>query len=180
MGGNAGWVDYERAFQAIAGGREACLDRETLKSEASVAARAATAEPAEPRAEGLERAREVTDLLDRMVNLLLLVCACGLRIKVPAGFAKAAIQCPRCGREHPVPRAETGIADAAAAAVTLGALGAPLRYRRRSQGWESFECGCGVVQQLSPGLGVSTITCRSCKRKIEIETPGARTQQARQ
>ncbi len=161
MGGNAGWVDYERAFRRVVGKGKACIDSVTIESEKSVTARLPTAEP-EPRQEALGRAREVGDLLDRMVHLLLIPCPCGVRIKVPQGLKRDSIPCPRCGRDHEVPKARSSAAGESAPGT------GPLRYRRRSEGWESFRCACGRTLQLSPGLRVNSITCRKCRRTIEL------------
>jgi len=157
----AGWADYENAFQRVSGEGQSCLDRRTLASEGSVAARAATVEP-DAKKQAVERAREVTDLLDRMVDFLLIPCACGVRIKVPPELDRPSIRCPRCGREHEVGRAEKK------QEASAGAGGEVLRYKRRGQGWESFRCACGRPMQISPALQVTSMRCRACKRRIEI------------
>jgi heat shock protein HtpX len=111
----------------------------------------------------------VGDLLDRLVNFLLITCACGIRIKVPPDFRHPSIRCTRCGRDHEVPRAEEVVA--AAAVMSAGApakVDGPLQYRRQGTGWQSFRCSCGRVQQLSPGFRLSAMTCRKCRRKIQI------------
>ena len=162
MGGNAGWVDYERAFRRVVGKGKTCIDSGTIESATSVAARLSTAEP-EPRKEALGRAREVEELLDRMVHLLLTPCPCGLRIKVPQGLKRDSIPCPRCDRDHEIPKARSSAPGEAASGT------GPLRYhRRRSEGWESFRCACGRTLQLSTGLRVNSITCRKCRRTIEL------------
>jgi heat shock protein HtpX len=171
MGGMVGWAEYEKSYRTAMGGREGCLGERTLASTESVKAREATVEP-EPRKEAVERAREVADLLDRFVDFLLITCVCGVRIKVPPGFPRDSIRCTRCGKTHAIPRAEVAAAARVATAAVAGAAvatAAPLRYRRRGTGWESFKCDCGRVQQLSPAISVSRMTCRKCGREIEIE-----------
>jgi len=44
------------------------------------------------------------------------------------------------------------------------------RYRRKTQGWESFKCGCGQTLQLSPGFAAPSIECPQCGRRIDIES----------
>jgi heat shock protein HtpX len=161
MGGAAGWADYDNAFKrVVGGGATGVLDQRTLQSEGSVAARGPTAEP-ETREKAVERARAVTDLLDRFAGLLLVACPCGVQIKIPPELRREQVACPRCGRAHEVPHAET--AEGADEAGT-----APLRYRRKGTGWESFKCSCGAAQQISPAFSGSSKTCGRCGRKIEI------------
>ena len=158
MGGNAGWRDYEAAYQDVVGGK-ACLDTRTRFSEESVAARAPHVEP-EARADAVGRAREVVDLLDRMAGFVAIACPCGVHIKAPPGLRAPAIRCTRCGREHDIPRAEP--ADA------LPDSEGPLRYTRKSEGWESFQCSCGHSLQLSPAFQGSQLECQGCKRWVAI------------
>lgn len=166
MGGGAGWVDYERAYQQVMGGGD-CLDARTLGSEQSVAARAATPEP-DPKREAIERGREVVDLLDRMAEFLLIACPCGVRIKVPPQLKQPTVRCTRCGREHPKPHAEPTVAPGPGARADATS---PLHYRRQGEGWESFQCACGKTVQISPALGSASITCGGCSRSIRIESP---------
>ncbi len=158
MGGNAGWRDYEAAYQQVVGGK-ACLDTRTRFSEESVSARAPHVEP-EARTDTVERAREVVDLLDRMAGFVAIACPCGVHIKAPPRLQTPAIRCTRCGREHAIPRAESREESAEPAGS--------LQYRRKSEGWESFQCSCGHSLQLSPAFKGSRLECPHCKRWIAI------------
>jgi heat shock protein HtpX len=117
-----------------------------------------------------------------MVSFLIVACPCGVRIKIPPELKRESVKCTRCGREHPVPHAEAvvGAAEAAkrvaaggAAAGAVVAAVAPLRFTRsgRGMGWESFKCSCGKVVQISPAFSGNQVTCRSCRRKIDIVDP---------
>ena len=158
MGGNAGWRDYEAAYQEVVGGK-ACLDARTCFSEQSVAARAPQVEP-EARTDAVERAREVIDLLDRMAGFVAIACPCGVHIKAPPGLRAPSIRCTRCGRQHAIPRAESGGASAES--------DRSMQYRRTSEGWESFQCVCGHSLQLSPAFQGRRLECPHCKRSIAI------------
>ena len=164
MGGNAGWMDYEAAYKKTVGGGS-CLGERTLQSEGSIAARRPAPEP-EPKRDAVERGREVADLLDRMVNFLLIGCACGVRIKVPPEFKGQSVTCTRCGRDNPIPRAEQAKEPQAAAGG--GRAAESLRYRRKGGGWESFKCACGHTLQISPAFEGTSVRCKRCKRKTEI------------
>ncbi len=158
MGGNAGWRDYEAAYQEVVGGK-ACLDVRTRLSEQSVAARAPHVEP-EERTDAVERAREVIDLLDRMAGFVAIACPCGVHIKAPPGLRAPSIRCTRCGRQHAIPKADSGDASAES--------DGSMQYRRTNEGWESFQCVCGHSLQLSPAFQGSRLECQHCKRWIAI------------
>jgi hypothetical protein len=50
-----------------------------------------------------------------------------------------------------------------------GAGAPPLEYRRRSSGWETFNCSCGKLLQLSPAFSAHSLNCRKCGRVIKID-----------
>jgi heat shock protein HtpX len=159
MSGGAGWLDYENAFKKING--EGCLPDSVTGAGETVAMRQATAE-ANPKKAAVDRARVATDLLDRFAGLLLIPCACGVRIKAPAGSGHKELKCPKCGTRHEIPRAGEGQATSEEAAPQN------LTHRRKGQGWDSFECACGRAHQISPAMTTGRLTCPKCKRKIQI------------
>jgi heat shock protein HtpX len=184
MGGKAGLLDYEAAFKKVSGGGARILGLRTLTSAKSLAARSPSPEAtaaAAAKSAALDRARDVCLLLDRLGGLLAIACPCGLRIKLPQDLDRPSVACPRCGREHEVPRAgSTPAGEAAMGAGAPGSPGAapaasplpPLRYERRSAAWESFRCECGRTIQLSPILQAPSVICPACRREIEIVLPG--------
>jgi heat shock protein HtpX len=115
-----------------------------------------------------------------------LVCACGLKIKVPPDMKESEIKCPRCGRTNEIPRAQ--VADFAQVAAAVGAIVGtqqatpagnaipfaqpipdapgpqqPLEYQRRTPGeWETFSCSCGQSLQLSPLFSATQMKCPHC------------------
>ena len=165
MGGRAGYADYEAAYRNVHGGKRGCIGAATLESNDSVAARAATPEPA-AKQQAVERAREVTDLLDRIANLILIPCLCGVRIKVPPNLKRDTVACPRCGRAHAVPRVESATAKP-------GQAPRAMRYVRKGGGWESFKCSCGHGIQLSPIFSAPYLNCPKCRCRIEIVGSGS-------
>ena len=158
MSGGAGWLDYENAFKKINGA--GCLPASVTGAGETVAMRKASAE-ADPKAAAVDRARAATDLLDRFAGLLLIPCACGVRIKAPAGSGHKELSCPKCGTRHEIPRAGQDPTAKKEAPQTL-------THRRQGQGWDSFECACGRAHQISPAMRAGRISCPRCKRKIEI------------
>jgi len=94
---------YQAAFQQVHGAGARCIGEATLKADASAELRTPTAEPA-TKEQAVARARQVGELLDRVINYAIVPCACGVRLKVPPGSKRDTLACPRCGREHAVPR----------------------------------------------------------------------------
>ena len=102
-------------------------------------------------------------------ELITIPCACGVQIRVPHNLERDTFPCPRCGREHPMPRAAaSGAAESAAATPVPHKL----RYERKAPGWEAFKCGCGKAIQLSPAFEARMVRCHGCGREIEIAGAG--------
>jgi heat shock protein HtpX len=152
MGGGAGWADYDSAFRQVTG--KGAFGAMALPDSESVTVREGSDEPQQ---DAEQRAREVTDLLDRMVGLLLVPCVCGVQIKVPESFKERQVACPRCKRAHALPAAESRAEP-----------DGPLRFQRRGEGWESFRCRCGHTVQLSPAFKLDKTRCRKCGTAIEL------------
>ncbi len=94
----AGLGDYEKAYSKAHG--EGLLGAVTLSQAAEVQPRSAGAEPEK---EPLQKARAAVDLLHQANGFIFVPCACGLKIKLPPGYAGQTIRCPRCGAENAVP-----------------------------------------------------------------------------
>ena len=153
MGGMAGYVDYQRAFEARLGGHAKCMSPSFLKDQTSVTARSASAAESTHIREGL-------NLLDRAANRIVLTCSCGLRLKIPPGIQSSEVRCPRCGRMNSVPQPQANRES-----------GGELTYSRQTEGWESFRCACGHTLQLSPTFEANRMNCPECGRRIEIRGP---------
>lgn len=168
----AGLSEYERAYEAVRGGAQRVIGDRSLAEAERVEMRAATPErEAVASDDPIERAKQVGVLLAHVTMFLPIACACGARLKLPPDYARDKVQCPRCGVEHAVPRAVT--ADAARPESAPGAADAshalPLRYERRTTGWESFQCTCGQNVQISPKFGLDRLRCTRCRRTILIK-----------
>lgn len=156
----AGFAAYEEAYRQVQGTGKQCIGQTTLKDDESIAVREPTPEP-KGKDKAIERARQVGELLDHVLPLVVIPCVCGVRLKLPPDFKRASLKCPRCGRQHPVPKAEAGSHGAAKTTE-------PLRYRRKGTGWESFQCSCGQPVQISPKFSARHIACPKCKQRIEV------------
>lgn len=181
----AGFQAYEEAYRAARkSGR--CIGAQTLAAESdAVMIRPASVQTAEDTP--LSRGEAVERVLDHALPFVVLTCGCGTKLKLPPGWKRPTAECPRCGRQHEVPKAQTaqvlgvaaalGVATAASRAAEAAtpaesparsAANRPARYTRRGRGWESFQCTCGHPVQLSPNFTASTIGCPKCRRRIQI------------
>jgi heat shock protein HtpX len=171
MGGGAGYVDYAAALAKVEKGRSGLSALEAAaRSGERVAAREASAEPDTTQG-GIERAREVADLVDRMAGYIPFVCVCGLSIRVPPDFSHDDFRCPRCNKSSAVPHAETKTGKLPTA--TQGPQPDALRYERRSPAWDAFKCRCGQVIQLGPEYPLDYTVCANCNTRIEIRKHAA-------
>jgi len=117
--------------------------------------------------------KDLNDLIKAIDKYFFIPCDCGLEIKVPPDFARSTINCPKCDRAWPVPTVLTKMfsdtKNPAADISTAGKDQKPLIYVRKGKNWESFQCSCGAVKQLSPGFSKSNFECNHCRRKIIIK-----------
>jgi heat shock protein HtpX len=178
MMGGAGYTDYQEAYFRVKGKGSVIIPRSGLSEKETVEIRkpSVVSEKAPTRKKGI---RQVGDLMRALNKYAFLVCACGLKMKIPPDFKKSQIPCPRCGRKLEVPVAE--LATLAAASQALATPAGEVRaektatssqqvYTRKGQGWESFSCQCGRLVQLSPGFVGPNVRCKDCGRIIEIKS----------
>jgi len=161
------FTEYQKAF---GGG---ILPGSALKDGRNIPLRDASTEEAGAKSRKSQQ-RDLGDLMAAVNQYAFILCACGLKMKIPPKFNKPEINCPKCGRKHEVPVAEL----AAATAIATGAADAakkkeskPNIYHRRSKGmgWESFYCSCGKLLQISPQFEGDHVTCKKCGAKTMVE-----------
>ena len=180
----ADYYTYQKAFNEVRGKTNLVIPKSVRKKDAHVAIREPHPEAA-PVKDKKATVREVGDLMRAVNGYAFLVCACGLKMKIPPDMEKPHVDCPRCGRENEVPAAELAVVaevvgaaasagqsdaddDGGVATATAGG-GREQHYQRRTPGWESFACSCGHHMQLSPAFQASTMTCPQCQRITFIE-----------
>jgi heat shock protein HtpX len=191
MSQGANLVSYQRAYAKVRGKPSVIIPRSGLQKDREVPVREAHPDVVREQSRKQET-RDVMDLMRAVNGFAFILCACGLKIKVPPEMTEPRIACPRCGRENDIPRAQ--IADFAEVATAVGAIvgttgkpapggevpfaqpatGAPgpdppLEYNRRARGeWESFSCSCGHLLQLSPIFSASQMKCPNCGRITRV------------
>jgi heat shock protein HtpX len=188
----ASLLQYQRAFSKAQGKPTMIIPSSGLKKDKPLDIRDPHPDTVKQKSDKAE-VRDVMDLMRAVNGFAFLVCLCGLKIKVPPDFDEPKINCPRCKRENAIPTAQ--VTDMAEAAAIIGAMvgttagggreqipaakqpdsmmhGAdapPLEYHRRTDGWETFNCSCGKLQQLSPAFSAHQLNCRACGRVIKID-----------
>ena len=183
MSQGASLMSYEHAFAKATGKASRLIPGSALRTDKTIAIRPADPNVVREQSEK-KQTRDVMDLMRAVNGYAFLVCACGLKIKVPPDMKESEIKCPRCGRTNQVPRAQ--VSEFAQVAAAVGALVGsqksgteevpfakpaaaapgpkqPLEYHRRTPGeWESFACSCGHLLQLSPLFSATQMKCPNC------------------
>ena len=182
MAGLADYRAYQRAYAKIKGKPTAVIPPSGIRGTKQLQAREASAE-AEPEMGEKAVTRDVMDIMRAVNGYAFLVCACGLKMKLPPELESPTVTCPKCGRENRVPTAELAAVGAVVgAAAGLGAGpgssepapraetgGERYEYKRKGTGWESFGCACGNLLQISPAFRGTVVTCRLCGRNTVIK-----------
>jgi heat shock protein HtpX len=179
----ADYLDYQRAFSKVRGKPTMIIPSSGLKQSKGVSIREPSIEKTDTKTEK-DSVREAIDLMRAINGFAFLLCACGLKIKLPPDFEKKQIDCPKCGRENKIPVAEIATIGAVTGVLTGAGAGgekvteaipteitdtSPLEYVSKSKGWESFFCSCGKRMQLSPAFCASQMVCTTCGRVTKIK-----------
>ncbi len=188
MAGFADYRSYQRAYAKVKGKPTAIIPPSGIRQGKQLEVRGPSTEP-EPERDKTTTTRDTMDLMRAVNGYAFLVCACGLKMKLPPELATPTVTCPKCGRENRVPSAElaaigTVVGAATGAGVIPGAgiipgqaqatsqspaAATPYEYTRKGTGWESFSCGCGNLLQLSPAFQGSAIICKLCGKTTVIK-----------
>ena len=105
MAGGASLADYDQAYRQVRSAHKGMMSPAAVAAAGAVGLRAASAPELAgeaAKAEKVERAREVSDVMLRLNNYQTIPCDCGAKLKIPPGYRYSEVQCPRCGRVHPV------------------------------------------------------------------------------
>ncbi|MCK4654809.1 MAG: M48 family metalloprotease, partial [Candidatus Cloacimonetes bacterium] len=176
----ANYIHYQNAFTMVKGrsARSNIIPSSGIHDANNIELREASEIKQKPEKKGM---RELGDLMRAVNKFAFVICACGLKMKLPPNFKKEKFECPRCGRINHVPVAELAVL----AGVTQGLEKQPKKpettpshkqifvYHRTGKGWESFTCPCGSAKQLSPAFNKPYFYCNKCRRKIEVKSQEA-------
>jgi len=180
MAGGVNYQNYNQAFLKVKGSSVGVLPKSVADDEEAILARPASKEsrPSKGKKAG---ARDLGDLIRVLNGYVFITCACGLKIKVPKDYKNLSIKCPRCGRQNTVPL--EGLIAASAMLSQVAGAGSkggetsqkeqpvsdtPQVYIKKGSGWESFNCRCGRLINLSPSFQGNHVTCSKCGKVISI------------
>jgi heat shock protein HtpX len=101
MAGNASYNSYNQAYQNIRGkGQIISSNTAALAGDVPIRPSSPDQAPVETTDDKVGRAREVSDMMHRMDNYLMIDCTCGTKLKIPPELQGQVIRCPHCGTMH--------------------------------------------------------------------------------
>ena len=107
MAGGASFDDYNKAFQQVSNKKGSVIPASALAGAGAglvaTRKREPSAEKLPESQEKLERARDVSGLLDKLHQYTALSCSCGTAFRVPPDYKGKIIRCPHCGKDNPIP-----------------------------------------------------------------------------
>jgi heat shock protein HtpX len=106
MAGGASFADYNQAFQQVSKNKQSVIPASALAGAAGLVStrqREPAADKLSESQEKLERARDVSGLLDKLHQYTSLTCQCGTAFRVPPDYKGKIIRCPHCGRDNQIP-----------------------------------------------------------------------------
>ena len=101
IAGGVNYADYQHAFNFVTGKSGGLIPAGALADNTKIDIR----KPSSP-IETQDKVKEKRTLGDLMMTLnkyAFIVCACGLKMKVPPDYKEKSITCPRCGRNNEIP-----------------------------------------------------------------------------
>lgn len=181
MAGLADYRAYQRAYAKIMGKPAAVIPPSGIRGTKQLQVRGPSSE-VETVLGKKAATRDVVDIMRAVNGYAFLVCACGLKMKLPPELESPSVTCPKCGRDNHIPAAELATVGAVVGAVTEAGtasgpppppeaepVGERYEYARKSAGWESFSCPCGNLLQLSPAFRGTLVSCKLCERNTVIK-----------
>lgn len=98
MAGSSSLLAYEKAFRKEQ--RKELMTPGILRGTTEQGIRKPAPEPTKQ--DPQQNLRDIKDILHMKDGYLLILCACGVKLKVPPRFFRKIVRCPRCGRKHDV------------------------------------------------------------------------------
>ena len=113
MGHTASMGDYQAAWQRYHKGGRLASAKGLAGTPPPLPVRAAADTPRaqETQEDRLRRSHEALDTFRRLGGFLFLACACGTKLKIPPGYSRQQVGCPRCGAQHDLAEARQATAS---------------------------------------------------------------------
>lgn len=100
MVAGSSFADYDNAYKNLKNG-ENVIDYQTLLDTEPQEIRSATARDSDSTEK--QKWRETQNIFQSPETYGMLMCTCGLNMKIPRNFDEPAIECPKCGHQNRVP-----------------------------------------------------------------------------
>jgi heat shock protein HtpX len=101
MAGGVNYVNYQNAFNLVKGKSSVLLPASALADNTKIDVRKPESDIESH--DNVKEKRNLGDLMMSVNKYAFIVCACGLKMKVPPDYKEKSITCPRCGRINEVP-----------------------------------------------------------------------------
>lgn len=161
MNSGAGFAQYQKAFSAVKEKPFTIIPQSVQDDSVPLVQQKPSATPVKKMIPAL---RTMGDIIRATDGFAFLNCTCGLKLKIHPDSRDQSVTCPRCGNELSIPTAKQTIATEGPDTVSS------LTYHKQGAGWETFNCSCGRLIQISPLFAATHIQCPACKREIKITT----------
>lgn len=99
MAGGASFAAYDQAYRGLHK-NHGVINAASLRGLAEFGVRQPSTEPGDGAAQQTRAAKNILHTLNQFSTI---ACPCGLKIKLPPAFDRAALACPRCGAQLPIP-----------------------------------------------------------------------------
>ncbi len=101
MAGGVNYINYQNAFNMVKGKNSVLMPNTALADHTAIGIRNPSASP--EITDKTKEKRTLGDLMMSVNNYAFIVCACGLKMKIPPDYHEKSIICPRCGRKNEIP-----------------------------------------------------------------------------
>jgi len=186
MSMGAGYLDYMKAYVEVTRRRVALVQPSELLDAERVEIRGSSEDAGTTRISQAAVRKRTGDMIRALNDFAFITCPCGMKIKVPPEYSAGTIACPRCSRQHAIPRADSGdlglilsqrslfseTQHFSQETTTKKVRGASQVVSKIPGQWQEITCGtCGKSFELSPAFKASQRRCAHCGALIFIETP---------
>ncbi len=101
MAGGVNYINYQNAFNLVKGKSSVLIPAAALADNSKIDVRKPL--PEVESGDSVKAKRSLGDLMMTVNKYAFIVCACGLKMKVPPDYKEKSITCPKCGRVNVVP-----------------------------------------------------------------------------
>jgi heat shock protein HtpX len=102
MSGGVNYINYQNAFNLIKGKSTELMPTTALTDHTNIEMRKPSSTGVSP--DKIKEKRTLGDLMMTVNKYAFIVCACGLKMKVPPDYKENSVTCPRCGRKNEIPK----------------------------------------------------------------------------